>query len=96
MMDCKAIQQAIYRFVYGEGHEEELQRIKMHLDGCQECRAEKALVDSILAKLHAHAADERSTPLPDGCHERMRNVIHSRLATPSMDNHGLEHQQRTG
>jgi anti-sigma factor RsiW len=75
LMDCKAVQRAIYRFVYGEGDEHELIAMSGHLDGCKECQEEKALIDAILKKLHAHAVEERCCELPDGCRERMLNGI---------------------
>jgi predicted anti-sigma-YlaC factor YlaD len=81
LMDCKAVQRAIYRFVYGEGDEHELVEMRNHLDRCKECREEQALIDSILAKLHAHATEERCACLPDGCRERMLDGIRRNIGS---------------
>lgn len=78
-MDCKAIQQAIYRFVYGESDSTELRQIKSHLDRCKECRQESDLITDILGKLKSHATAERGAGLPDGCRERILGKIHSSI-----------------
>jgi predicted anti-sigma-YlaC factor YlaD len=78
-MDCKSIQQAIYRFVYGESDSTELRKIKGHLDRCKECRQERELISNILVKLEAHAKDERTEALPDGCRDRILGKIYASL-----------------
>ena len=67
-MDCKAIQQVIFRFIYGESTADELRKIKAHLDRCGECRSESALITEILEKLKGALPDE---PVPEGFRERM-------------------------
>jgi anti-sigma factor (TIGR02949 family) len=67
-MDCKAIQQVIFRFIYGESSADELRKIKAHLDRCGDCKAEGEVIAEILEKLKGALPDE---PVPDGFRERM-------------------------
>jgi predicted anti-sigma-YlaC factor YlaD len=78
-MDCKAIQQAIYRFVYGESDSTELRQIKSHLDRCKECRQERELIGNILGKLEAFAKEERTEALPEGCRDRILGKIYASI-----------------
>ena len=78
-MDCKAIQQAIYRFVYGESDSTELRQIKGHLDRCKECKQESELIGDILGKLQSHAKEERSAGLPEGCRDRILGKIYANI-----------------
>jgi uncharacterized Fe-S cluster-containing protein len=71
-MDCRKIQQVIYRFIYGESSTVELRRVKMHLDRCHHCEKERQMIADILDHLKDELADE---PLPDGCRERMLEKI---------------------
>ena len=71
-MDCKAIQQTIFRYIYGETSVDELKRIKAHLDRCGECRAEGEVIAEILEKLKNALPDD---PVPEGFRERMLERI---------------------
>jgi mycothiol system anti-sigma-R factor len=67
-MDCKAIQQLIFRYLYGEASVDELRHIKAHLDRCGHCREESDMIAEILEKLKEALPDEE---VPDGFKERM-------------------------
>lgn len=79
-MDCKAIQQVIFRFIYGESSADELRHIKAHLDRCGECRKESEIIAEILERLKGALPDE---PVPDGFRERMLARIHAAAAEDS-------------
>lgn len=71
-MDCKKVQQKIYRFIYGESDEHELRQIKAHLDRCGDCMAESALIADILTQLKNGLPDD---PVPEGFKERVLERI---------------------
>jgi anti-sigma factor (TIGR02949 family) len=73
-MDCKKVQQQIFRFIYGESDEHELRHIKAHLDRCGDCQAESALIADILTQLKDALPDD---PVPDGFKERVLQRIHA-------------------
>ena len=43
-MDCKMVQQKIFRFIYGESDAHELRKVKEHLELCNECLKECELM----------------------------------------------------
>lgn len=61
-MDCKKIQQVIYRFIYGEGNTVELRRIKAHLEQCKGCQEERLIIEDILVQLKEKAAEAEECP----------------------------------
>jgi anti-sigma factor (TIGR02949 family) len=67
-MDCKAVQNIIFRYLYGESSADELRHIKTHLDRCRECRAESDIIADILERLRAGLPED---PVPEGFKERM-------------------------
>jgi len=73
-MDCKMVQQKIYRFIYGESDKDELRMIKAHLERCGACRAEQALIADILEQLRNGMPDD---PVPHGFKERVLERIHA-------------------
>jgi len=73
-MDCKKVQQKIFRFIYGESDEHELRQIKSHLDRCGDCRAESELIADILTQLRNGLPDD---PVPDGFKERVLQRINA-------------------
>lgn len=76
-MDCKAVQQHIFRLVYDEADPYELRKLQEHLAVCDACRHEQEIIESILKQLKDCLCED---PLPDGCYERMKTnlqkVIH--------------------
>ncbi len=73
-MDCKAVQQVIFKFIYGESSADELRRIKAHLDRCRNCAAEASIIEDILAKLKNSLPEE---PVPLDFRDRVLSRIHS-------------------
>lgn len=73
-MDCKAVQQVIFKFIYGESSAYELRRIKDHLDRCKNCAAEAGIIEDILARLKEGLAEE---PVPVDFRDRVLTRIHS-------------------
>ena len=73
-MDCKAVQQVIFKFIYGESSTYELRRIKAHLDRCKNCAAEAVIIEDILAKLKEGLTEE---PVPEDFRDRVLSRIHS-------------------
>jgi hypothetical protein len=73
-MDCKKIQQVIYRFIYGESNTFELRKIKAHLERCQGCEKERLIIEDILVQLRFDAT-ECNEPCPDGMKERLLDRI---------------------
>ena len=71
-MDCKAVQNVIFRYLYGESSVDELRHIKAHLDRCRQCRAESDIIADILERLREGLPDE---PVPEGFKERMLERI---------------------
>ena len=67
-MDCKKVEQAIFRFLYGESNAHELAHIKQHLDRCGHCLKESEIIGEILAQLRNSMTDD---PVPDGLRERI-------------------------
>jgi mycothiol system anti-sigma-R factor len=73
-MDCKKIEQVIFRFLYGEANIEELRHIKEHLDRCGHCRRESEIIALILSQLKDSMTPE---PVPEGLKERVLAKIRS-------------------
>jgi anti-sigma factor (TIGR02949 family) len=73
-VDCKAVQQVIYKFIYGEGSADELRRIKAHLDRCKNCAAEASIIEDILVKLKDGLPEE---PVPLDFRDRVLTRIHA-------------------
>ena len=73
-MDCKAIQQQIFGYIYGETTADELRKIKAHLDRCGHCEEEAQIIEDLLAKLKDGLEEE---PLPDGFRDRVLSRIHT-------------------
>ena len=73
-MDCKAVQQVIYRFIYNESDADELRRVKEHLDRCGHCRREREIIEELLNNIKSSLTDE---PIPKGFRERMLARIHA-------------------
>jgi anti-sigma factor (TIGR02949 family) len=71
-MDCKMVQQKIFRFIYGESDPEELRHINAHLERCGDCRAEQELIADILEQLKRGMPDD---PVPHGLKERVLERI---------------------
>ena len=67
-MDCKAVQQQIFNFIYGEGAPHELAKTKEHLDKCGHCREEREIIAEILKQMEQCLADD---PVPAGFHDRV-------------------------
>lgn len=67
-MDCKKVEQAIFRFLYGESDTYELKNIKQHLDRCGDCKHESEIIGEILAQMRNCMTDD---PVPDGMRERI-------------------------
>jgi len=75
-MDCRKVEQAIFRFLYGESDAHELEHIKTHLDRCGDCRRESEIIGDILAQLRNSMTED---PLPEGMRER---ILHRIQANP--------------
>jgi uncharacterized CHY-type Zn-finger protein len=71
-MDCKAVQQHIFRLVYDEADPHELRKLQEHLAVCGACRQEQEIIESILKQLRECLCDD---PLPEGCYERMKSNL---------------------
>jgi len=67
-MDCKKVEQTIFRFLYGESDAHELAHIKSHLDRCGECRRESEIIGDILVQMRNCLTED---PLPEGLRERI-------------------------
>jgi mycothiol system anti-sigma-R factor len=75
-MDCKKVEQTIFRFLYGESDAHELEHIKAHLDLCGDCRRESEIIGEILTQLRNSMTED---PLPAGMRER---ILHRIQASP--------------
>jgi anti-sigma factor (TIGR02949 family) len=73
-MDCKMVQQRIYRFIYGESDAHELSQIKDHLEHCGGCRREREIIEEILAKIKQGLTDE---PVPITFKQRVLARVHA-------------------
>jgi anti-sigma factor (TIGR02949 family) len=73
-MDCKMVQQKIFKFIYGESDPDELRLINAHLERCGDCRAERELIADILEQLKRGMPDD---PVPQGFKERVLERIHA-------------------
>ena len=73
-MDCKLVQQKIYRFIYGECDAYELRKIKEHLEVCNQCRQECELIEDILGQLKNGLPED---PVPAGFRDRVLERIHA-------------------
>ena len=73
-MDCKLVQQKIYRFIYGECDAYELRKIKEHLEICNQCRQECELIEDILGQLKNGLPED---PVPEGFRDRVLERIHA-------------------
>ena len=71
-MDCKKVERAIFRFLYGEADAYELKSIKQHLDRCGHCVRESEIIGEILDQLRNSMTDD---PVPDGLRERILEKI---------------------
>lgn len=71
-MDCKAIQQQIFNFIYGEGTPFELRKTKEHLDKCGHCKEESKIIEQILRRLSEGIEDD---PVPEGFRERVLECL---------------------
>jgi len=73
-MDCRKVEQVIFRFLYGEASVDELRHIKLHLDKCGHCRRESEIIAMILSQLKDSMTAD---PVPEGLKERVLAKIHS-------------------
>jgi mycothiol system anti-sigma-R factor len=78
-MDCKKVEQAIFRFLYGESDAYELKHIKTHLDLCGDCKRESEIIGEILSQLKNCMTDD---PVPDGLRERILEKIQAGADQP--------------
>jgi len=78
-MDCKAVQQVIFRFIYGECDSYTLQKVKEHLDVCGACRRERDIIQEILTKLKDGLVEE---PVPESFRQRVMARVHAIEADP--------------
>lgn len=67
-MDCKKVEDKIFRFLYGESDTHELEHIKAHLDRCGECRRQSEIIGEILTQVRNCLTDD---PLPEGLRDRI-------------------------
>ena len=73
-MDCRKVENVIFRFLYGEASIDELRHIKFHLDKCGHCRRESEIIADILNQLKESMETE---PVPDGLRDRVLAKIHT-------------------
>ncbi len=77
-MDCKKIQQVIYRFIYGESNTIELRKIKAHLERCSSCQEERLIIEEILVQLKTEATAAKED-CPECVKDRMLDGIKRKI-----------------